>query len=188
MDATARLFLAIWPPPAVAAALHDWAVSARRATGGRMIDAGAVHLTLAFLGEVPVARIDAARVAAGRVHGAAHVLTIRQTVHWVRRGIVWCGPDTTPPALMALAGRLSEELTREGFVLQRRPFLAHLTLLRNARRARRLPPWPGLEWPVGEFTLVRSLLSSSAARYATLARFPLASSAAEEAALKRAPR
>lgn len=170
----ARLFFAIWPPPAVAMALHRWGQAARRMAGGRAIAAEAIHLTLAFLGEVPETRIDAALAAAGRSEANAHVLPLEQATHWVRRGIVWCGPASTPPELQALVCRLSTELAHEGFLLERRPFRAHVTLLRNARRARELPAWQALEWPVAEFALVRSRLSADAARYELLARFALA--------------
>jgi 2'-5' RNA ligase len=64
------------------------------------------------------------------------------------------------------------ELYREELILERRPFAAHVTLIRKARAAE-LPPLPALDWPVDEFLLVRSLVSSSGSTYEMLERFPL---------------
>jgi 2'-5' RNA ligase len=72
-----------------------------------------------------------------------------------------------------LARELGKTLRRADFALERRPFAAHVTLIRKARAPRSLPPLPMVEWPVNEFVLVRSLLSKEGARYAVLARFPL---------------
>jgi 2'-5' RNA ligase len=64
------------------------------------------------------------------------------------------------------------ELYREEFILERRPFAAHVTLIRDARRAP-LPPVPEVAWPVCEFLLVRSSVSSRGATYEPLERFTL---------------
>jgi 2'-5' RNA ligase len=171
--ARTRLFFALWPPPAVATALHAWALAVRRAAGGRPIDGAAIHLTLAFLGEIAAARLDAALAAARRVRGAAHALPLEAARQWPERGIVWVGPRAAPAPLEALADSLAAELAREGFELEKRRFLAHVTLLRHARARCRLPELPLLAWPVREFVLARSMLGAEGARYATVARFPL---------------
>jgi RNA 2',3'-cyclic 3'-phosphodiesterase len=165
-----RLFFALWPSAATAGALARWAREAQRQTGGRTTEEGKIHLTLAFLGE---AEPDKAIRAARKVRSAAHSLPMEDARYWRENHIVWAGPRRTPPELQALFDRLSLELFREEFVLERRPFAAHVTLIRKARAAQALPPLPALEWPVSEFLLVRSSLSPKGSFYEPLERFPL---------------
>ena len=167
-----RLFFAIWPPGAAAHALAEWAGGAQRATGGRRTAQGNIHLTLAFLGAADPAKAIAAAL---RVRGQAHHLPIEEARYVRANRMVWAGPRDMPPALATLHDSLAMELLREEFILERRPFAAHVTLIRDARRAE-LPPLPEVEWPAGEFLLVRSSLSSRGAAYEPLERFPLESS------------
>ena len=164
-----RLFFALWPPAETARLLAAWARKTQQLTGGRATDETKIHLTLAFLGEA-----DAAKVvrAATRARGRAHELPIEQARYWRENNIVWVGPRETPDALKALHSHLESELQRAGFALERRPFAAHVTLLRKAN-AGKLPPIPAVEWPVQEFVLVRSALSSKGARYEIVQRFEL---------------
>jgi RNA 2',3'-cyclic 3'-phosphodiesterase len=164
-----RIFLALWPPDETARALAGWAQAAQRLTGGKPTEAAKIHLTLAFLGDADVQRASAA---ARRVHATIHNLPIERARHWRGNDIVWAGPRETPPPLKALFESLSLELYREQFILERRPFAAHVTLIRKARSAK-LPPLPAVEWPVREFLLVRSALSSKGSTYEPLERFAL---------------
>jgi len=68
---------------------------------------------------------------------------------------------------------LQRELQRAGYVLEPRPYAAHVTLLRGAPRPRELRPLPKVEWPVDEFTLVRSTNAAKGSVYEVLERFPL---------------
>lgn len=165
-----RLFFAAWPPAETARALAQWAREAQRATGGRATAENKIHLTLAFLGDADEAK---ALAAAKRVSAQAHDLPIEEARHWRANGIVWAGPRETPPALLELFNSLQVELYKESFILERRPFAAHVTLIRKARAAA-LPPLPRVEWPIGEFLLVRSSLLPKGSTYETLDRFPLA--------------
>jgi 2'-5' RNA ligase len=162
-----RLFFALWPPGATAHALADWADAAQRATSGRRTAEGNIHLTLAFLGQADPLKATAA---ARRVKGPAQGLPIEEA-RYINR-MVWVAPKQTPPALAALHEKLAMELYREQFILERRPFAAHVTLIRDARRAQ-LPPLPSVEWPVHEFLLMRSSVSSRGATYEPLERFTL---------------
>jgi 2'-5' RNA ligase len=164
-----RLFFALWPPQEAAQALFGFAQEAQKLSGGRATAQDKIHLTLAFLGEADPARaIRAART----VEGSAHELPIEEARYWRENSIVWAGPREMPLELKALHEGLSKALYREEFILERRPFAAHVTLIRKARRAA-LPPLPALEWPVGEFLLVRSALSSKGASYEPVERFAL---------------
>ncbi|MBI2752990.1 MAG: RNA 2',3'-cyclic phosphodiesterase [Betaproteobacteria bacterium] len=168
-----RLFFALWPPRRTAELLADWAAEAQRVTRGRVTRAEAIHLTLAFLGEVAEERLAAAVRAARRVRAEPHDLPIEQARLWTHHRIVWVGPRETPPALQSVADLLRTELAIEGFSLERRPFAAHITLIRKARGTGTLPPLPSVDWPVSEVALVRSTLSQQGPNYEVIARFAL---------------
>src|SRR5688500_15002761 len=165
-----RLFFALWPPREAAHALAQWSREAQRQTGGRATEAAKIHLTLAFLGDADAA---SAIEAGARVQASPHELPIEQARFWRENRIVWAGPRETPTPLKVLHEDLSSQLLREHFTLEKRPFAAHVTLIRKARPGEPLPRLPRVDWPVREFLLVRSALSSKGAAYEPLERFPL---------------
>ncbi|HVB47019.1 MAG TPA: RNA 2',3'-cyclic phosphodiesterase [Burkholderiales bacterium] len=169
-----RLFFALWPPAPAAAALARWAGETQRETGGRVTRPETIHLTLAFLGEVEDQRLQSALAAGQAVGGAPHSLPIDEARYWEHNRVVWVGPREMPAPLGALAGALRAELLREGFALEKRSFQAHVTLIRKARAPGALAPLPALAWPVEEFVLVRSELSSDGSDYEFVERFALA--------------
>ena len=179
-----RLFFAAWPPAPAAAALHRWAVETQAAVGGRAIAQANIHLTLAFLGSVPVERLELA-LACGRgvtdrrdagatlATGESLALRITEARYWPRSHIVWVGPKETPMPLATLAAALERELIAAGFEIDSRGFVAHVTLLRDVPRLRGLPALPDSEWPITEFVLVRSETAAAGSVYTILERFPL---------------
>ncbi len=169
-----RLFFAVWPPAAAAAALHAWAEKAARAAGGRVTRADSIHLTVAFLGEVSEDAVIRAIQAGRRANAPSHFIPIETARYWPRNRIVWAGPQETPRPLRALFEGLKGNLLETGFELEPRPFSSHVTLIRRARAPRELPPLPRVEWPVRELLLVRSALSAQGSRYEVVERFPLA--------------
>lgn len=158
-----RLFLALWPPRETALALERWA----QAVEGRRTPAGNIHLTLAFLGETEV---EKALAAARRVQSPGFRLPLEEARYWPHNGIVWAGPHRVPDELAHLVEALQIELYKEAFILERRPFAAHVTLVRKAPAPpASLPALPRVVWPAREFTLV----SSAGGAYRTLERFSL---------------
>jgi 2'-5' RNA ligase len=162
-----RLFFAVWPPPEAAQALAEWADEVHALGGGRKTPVGNIHLTLAFLGQAEPQRAVAA---ARRVNGTPHGLPIEHA-RYVNH-MVWVGPREMPAALASLHASLAIELFREEFILERRPFAAHVTLIRKAR-ASVLPALPAIDWPVYEFALMSSSLSSRGPTYTQLEHFSL---------------
>jgi 2'-5' RNA ligase len=161
-----RLFFALWPPRESAQALARWAA----ALEGKAIPPEKIHLTLAFLGGVAPAKAIAA---AQKVRAQAFELPVDAAKYWRKSEIVWVGPQEMPEGLRLLAEGLHLALYRAEFILERRPFGAHVTLLRKARRPGSLPPLPTVEWPVREFALV----NSAGGAYEVMERFPLATAA-----------
>ena len=123
-----------------------------------------------FFGSVAFEKV---RAVAGSITGRAHALAIEKAQYWKHNRIVWAGPRETPAPLAALVETLHAGLRRAGYALEERPYAAHVTLLRSAPPPRELPPLPAVEWPVSEFTLVRSAVSNKGSAYEIVERFPL---------------
>ena len=151
----ARVFFALWPDDGVRDALHREAQVLHRNCGGRVMRRENVHLTLVFVGDVAVERLDELRSVAGAIAGHSFELVLDQLGYWRHNRIVWAAPKRVPGPLRGIVTALESGLQQAGFGFDRRPYAAHITLLRDARA-------PGvtaalhLDWPVGDFVLVES--------------------------------
>ncbi len=172
-EVTGRLFFALWPPGSAAQALHGWASAAHAQTGGRITREPTIHLTLAFLGDLPLEQVATLKACAKRVQGRAFEMRLDEGRWWQHNRIVWAGPREMPEALRDLAAELETQLEAAGFRTEKREFKAHVTLVRRAEQASVLPDFEPVAWSASEFVLVRSTLTPEGPAYETLARFPL---------------
>ena len=133
-----------------------------------------VHLTLAFLGEVDLERLDALRALASGVTCPRFVMTVNRLGWWHHNRVAWAGVEA-PPELADLVARLREALRRADFPCDDgRAYVPHVTLLRNARCDRaEMPPLPPIHWAADEFVLVRSTRGEAGAAYEALGRWAL---------------
>lgn len=176
----ARLFFALWPPPSVRDALTDWIAS------GSCTEAGAaptraenLHLTLAFLGAVPEARLgDVLAVGAG-VRAVPFALTLDRQECWSEPGILCLVPSIVHPSLLALVRDLAGGLQACALPVEQRPYRPHVTLCRKPRNAAVWPtsstqpsPTP-IEWQVRDFVLAESADDRGGSRYRIAGRWPL---------------
>lgn len=167
----ARLFFALWPGPALRRELHALTMQAQEETGGRVMRAETLHMTLLFLGEVPLAHIVKLEQAADAVEFEAFAFALEQLACWRHNQIVYAAPAQAVPPLQALAQQLRAAADRVGINYDKRGFTPHVTLLRKLqqppeRRALVLPTWQ-----VQEFALVESLTTSAGVRYRDLRRW-----------------
>jgi len=177
--ATARVFFALWPPPEVARQLSAVADAFAKSAGGRATRQETIHLTLAFIGDVPLDRLPDLLRAARKVRAEAFDLTLDQFGLWRHNRIFWAGCSVLPPALAELSVALVAELLSAGFNVAnaRRSFTPHITLVRKVMALdAALPRCAPLAWRGEKFVLVRSTLSAGGSSYQTLAEFPLAGS------------
>jgi len=170
---TARLFFAAWPSPAVQESLGKLAQGLKRECGGRAIPAHNIHLTLAFLGDVARDRLARLEEIAAAVSGQRFELDVARVEYWRHNRIVWAGVDQCPGELQALAAGLEQALAPEGFRFDRRPYVPHITLLRDARRAPAMAAIPAVSWRVHDFALVESVPRERGRVYGVLRRWPL---------------
>ena len=184
--ATVRVFIALAPPDP---AKEELARELRPAYGthphlrwNRIED---WHITLAFLGELPVGTVPLLRppladLAAGR---RSPWLALRGGGHFDDR-VLWSGIDGDLDELHALAMDVRTTVKDCGVVLEERPFRPHLTLAR-ARRGDRssageiaqgLAGFTGRRWPAERLHLVGSNVgrSSGPIHYRDIEAWPLA--------------
>jgi len=170
---TARLFFAAWPSPELQEALGKLAQGLKRECGGRAIPAHNIHLTLAFLGDVGRDRLARIEEIAAAIAGQRFELNVTRVEYWRHNRTVWAGVEHCPAALQTLAAALEQALSPEGFRFDRRPYVPHITLLRDARRAPATAAMPAVSWRVHEFALVESVPRERGRVYEVLRDWPL---------------
>lgn len=170
---TLRLFFALWPDDACRDALNRTGKWLHQHWGGRRMRADTLHITLAFLGSTPAAQLDSLVACAGTVRTDAFDLVLDQPGYWRHNRIGWLGASQTPPQHVELVGALNAALQNAGFVVDARPHVPHVTLLRNTAGGD-APECTPVHWPISDFVLVKSVTESSGAQYDVIQRWPLA--------------
>jgi 2'-5' RNA ligase len=179
--ATARVFFALWPSAEVADRLGDIAQDAALSFGGRATRSDTIHLTLAFLGNVPEARLPELSSAAAAVCVEPFSIRLDRLGFWSHNHLLWAGCQTSAARLDELFGQLRLALTRAGFRVggEGRDFAPHVTLVRHVPESAApsenlpLPPIEPLRWCCERFVLVRSTLSVLGPAYRIVDEFPL---------------
>jgi 2'-5' RNA ligase len=180
-----RLFFAVDPPEAARADL-DRALDPVRGCPGepRWTASDRWHLTLLFLGTVPVGTVPALVEAAGPAVAATPPMTLRlagggRFGSRRRPQVAWAGVEGDVAALIDVAGRLSLAARSLPLPVEDRPFRPHLTLGRwrpgrpaDGALTDRLADYRGPQWPVTEVRLIESRLGPEP-RYTTVAEWPL---------------
>jgi len=177
-EATRRLFFALWPDEAQRGALEHSAAKAIRHSGGRPVPASNLHVTLAFLGSVAVARIPELQRIARELTPALAVrapvaLTFTRLAHWKEAGILCALTAPESPAAQALATALQQAAAALGFKPDRKPFQAHVTLARKVVRVGAVPRPRPVEWRFDAFALVDSRTEASGPVYSVIESYPL---------------
>lgn len=168
-----RLFFALWPDAAVRDKLYRAAQAAHRGGGGRLMRRTNLHQTLVFVGMVADERVALVKAAAAGINAPPFKLEFGTTGYWRHNRIIWAAPAATPQPLAALVGALEAGLTRAGIGFDRRPYSAHITLVRDARASAPLPALK-FEWHLRDFALVESGRDAGGVAYRVIARWPLA--------------
>ncbi|MCC6380902.1 MAG: RNA 2',3'-cyclic phosphodiesterase [Dehalococcoidia bacterium] len=186
-----RLFVACEVPDDVKDAIGDVIMTLRGRSGSavRWIRPEGVHVTLKFLGEVPVKQLPAIKLAIQEAvvgHSPFDLEFSSIGTFGGREGlrIMWVGIAGDVLRLEALVRAVNAALAVVGFEPERRPFRPHLTLGRvrdeipTRQRAEievavgkmDVPP---SGWRTTHVSLMRSRLTPQGAAYEVLATFPL---------------
>lgn len=168
-----RLFLALWPEPALAERLHQLAGEAHRECGGRIMRRETLHLTLAFIGAVAEDRLPELLTALGQIRVPRFRMRLDMVGHWAHNHILWAGCAVPPPALLQLAADIRREVAAIGLPASGPPFVPHMTLLRKAHTPYVPAVFEPLEWALAEWALMESCLAPHGADYQRVAAWAL---------------
>jgi RNA 2',3'-cyclic 3'-phosphodiesterase len=168
----ARLFFALWPDEDARRALGALAHDVARVAGGKPAPPEKIHLTLAFLGEIPAERCPELIGAAREIRGAPFTLKLDRVGSFRRARVAWAGTSEAPRALVDLQAALAARLASRGFGLEEREFAPHLTLARRIERS--LPPASIAPIAMRATALALVASETGTGRYTTLDTWPLA--------------
>jgi 2'-5' RNA ligase len=177
---TRRLFFALWPDELQRQALEHAAAKAVRHSGGRPVPASNLHVTLAFLGSVPVERIPelqrvARQQAASLARHSPATLCFSRFAYWKEARILCALAAEESPTARALATELQDATSAAGLNPDRKPFQAHVTLARKVARPGELPKLHPVVWSFDSFALVESRTEPSGSVYSVIGSYPLVS-------------
>ena len=194
-----RMFIAIDLPPEVRERLARHINSVRQ----QVPDARAswtrpdnIHLTLKFLGDVELSRIEELSNATAQAVNslAPFEIVVRSTGVFPNERfprVLWIGIEDTQAKLRELYSRLEEECARAGHPKEERPFRPHLTIARlrrspkNARQAvsrdlerslivaHQQTAFEPAEIVVSELLVIRSELGGQGSKYTVVSRHQL---------------
>lgn len=186
-----RLFVACEVPDEVKQAIGVTIDTLRSRSGAavRWIRPEGVHVTLKFLGEVPVKKLPAIKLAIQEAtvgHSPFDLEFSNIGTFGGREGlrIMWVGIAGDVLRLEALVRAVNAALAVVGFEPERRPFRPHLTLGRvrdeiSTRQRAEIEvavgkmAVPPSGWRTSQVSLMRSRLTAQGAFYDVIATFPL---------------
>jgi len=156
----------------------------------KWVSANGIHLTLKFLGEIPVSRVEEVKRALttaclGTPPMRLEIDALGGFPDTAQPRVVWAGLSGDIEVLSRLATRVDLALAELGYARENRPFVAHLTIARVRPEASRqakselgtavlaaaLPQ--GLWFDIGAVSLMRSQLRPQGALYTRLSQTPL---------------
>lgn len=147
-----RLFFGLSLPDEIRAATAECAEAAKKTIPGRYALPENHHITLAFLGDVPQARLaDAQHVLEYCASYPAPRLTLDGFSHFGRaeNGILILRVKSEP-AIDGLHDALVGMLEAEGLPVDHGSFAPHITLARHACVGKKMPECPSLSFTAGQ--------------------------------------
>ncbi len=168
-----RTFYALVPDEAVRLRFVNLARDVARRSRGRAVSGEHVHLTLAFLGDLPVSSIPALRDIGDSLPSTGAVLDFDTLGAWRASGVAWVAPSVIPTPLADLHATINSALVSAGFAIESRAFRPHVTLARRCVQPHPRATSVPIRWEVRKLCLVGSELRPEGPRHTTLAEWPL---------------
>jgi RNA 2',3'-cyclic 3'-phosphodiesterase len=169
----ARLFCALRLPGQALEALSKW--QAEHIERGRVVPRDQLHVTLAFLGHRSVAELQLVLEALREAARAAPRIRLVPESYRETRSVGMLVLSDVGGGATRVAKHLQGRLAEAGvYEVEKRPWLAHVTVVRFRERPRLKPPLPGLgEISPSDAAAYHSVLRSGGAQYFVVESFAL---------------
>jgi 2'-5' RNA ligase len=159
------VFFALWPDQPLRRQLASWAQTAAQECGGRAMRTENLHLTLVFIGNVARERLSLLHEIVSSLAMPELGFAVDRIGCWRHNHIVWAAPTVVPQALPRFVAGMEMGLRNVGFALDERPYVPHVTLVRNARRGPKAESIGPVRWNAERFVLVESVSGENGVRY-----------------------
>jgi 2'-5' RNA ligase len=153
-----RVFHAFWPDDVVRAGLQRWVDGAHAAAGGNATQPRNLHMTLCFIGQVADAQLPMLSALAAELPWQPIELLLDRAGWWKHNRVAWLGCSSLPAALAQSARALRQRLLENEVDFDDKPFVPHVTLLREVRPSQAwleaLKPLAPVRWSLQRPVLV----------------------------------
>jgi 2'-5' RNA ligase len=146
-----RLFFALWPDVDVTRQLNQMAGQLNFETRSRRIDPKNYHVTLAFVGEVPAAKLAVLQQIGQSLRAHQFTFSCDSIEFWRELQVVVAAASAAPPGLLDLCRKLNDAIG-----LPRERLRAHVTLARKVTQAPVPQAMSPVVWRATNFSLIRS--------------------------------
>jgi 2'-5' RNA ligase len=169
-----RLFYALWADARLRRGVGRLVRSWRSSLSCRWVVPDKLHVTLAFLGDMPIERMGDLYGIGESIAVPPFELEFDRLEIWKRAEVLCLIPSAMPEPLLLSVNRLHSALEQAGFSTEKRAFRPHLTL---ARGVRSLPDggagFPGVVFAPERWSLAESRPDEHGAPYRVLRSWPL---------------
>lgn len=165
---TKRIFFGLWPDDRQRDRLRDHISPLAKLVEGRAVYRGNWHVTTAFIGEFPEARIAALLARAAEIPVEPFRLRFDRVEFWPRPKVASLVAPTVPAELERLVDAHNALLDEFGIRVESRTYRPHITVVRRARpfETQRLAQPAVVDW--SGFELIESVSQPGGAVYRLL--------------------
>jgi RNA 2',3'-cyclic 3'-phosphodiesterase len=160
-----RLFFAALPDVATRERIAAVADTVQLDSVARQVPHDNYHVTLAFIGEIDAPRVPTLVGIGGAQRTLPFSLRFDAYEYWPKPAVVVAAARAIPPALERLWQQLHRELAAHQWALDPKRLRPHVTLVRKVAQAPVLQAMSAFDWPVREFSLMRSDTSGLQSAY-----------------------
>lgn len=163
-----RVFFAIFPNKSVQAQLAHQAELLELTCGGRKVKMQHIHLTLLFLGNVAIHRIEMLRQVMKNVSTQEFEFNLEEIGYWKHNQVLYVQAKQFPAELFFLVDSLSNALSEAGFLFDKRVYKPHVTLIRKAIHPVTINLNDPIKWHVNKWHLIQSKQTDHGVDYISL--------------------